>query len=82
MGKFAKFEVEKIEKKSGKKSIAEKERKLSEVPNNMEWCMEFVLDILEFKDSFQFMSGSLENLVSHLEKSSFKYTKREFEVKN
>ena len=39
----------------------------------MERYIAFMLDNQEFKDSFQFMSSSLESLVSNLNKKDFKY---------
>ena len=45
------------------------------IPNNMEKYMAFILGKnLTFIDSFQFMSSSLDKLVSNLPKESFKYT--------
>ena len=49
------------------------------IPNNMEKYMAFMLgNHLTFLDSFQFMSSSLEKLVSNLPKESLKYTSNRF----
>ena len=49
------------------------------IPNNMEKYMAFMLgNHLVFIDSFQFMSSSLDKLVSNLPDEAFKYTKQEF----
>ena len=49
------------------------------IPNNMEKYMAFMLgDHLTFIDSFQFMSSSLDRLVSNLPKESLKYTSKMF----
>ena len=53
----------------------EKQMNINAIPNNMEKYMAFMLgNHLTFIDSFQFMSSSLEKLVSNLPKESFKYT--------
>ena len=50
-------------------------------PHNMEKYMAFMLGKhLVFIDSFQFMSSSLDKLVSNLPNDSFKYTSEE--IKN
>ena len=52
------------------------------IPNNMEEYMAFMLgNHLTFLDSFQFMSSSLEKLVSNLPKEALKYTPEVFEGK-
>ena len=52
---------------------------INAIPNNMEKYMAFMLgNHLTFIDSFQFMSSSLDKLVSNLPKESFKYTSEEF----
>ena len=49
------------------------------IPNNMEKYMAFMLGKhLKFIDSFQFMSSSLDKLVSNLPKEDLKYTSEEF----
>ena len=54
--------------------------KIGVIPNNMEKCIGFTLgDQLTFIDSFQFMSSSLEKLVSNLPKDSLRYTSEVFE---
>jgi len=53
---------------------------INAIPNNMEKYMAFMLgNHLNFLDSFQFMSSSLEKLVSNLPKESLKYTSQVFE---
>ena len=52
---------------------------INAIPNNMEKYMAFMLgNHLTFIDSFQFMSSSLERLVSNLPKESLKYTSKKF----
>ena len=52
---------------------------INAIPNNMEKYMAFMLgNHLTFIDSFQFMSSSLEKLVSNLPKGSLKYTSKKF----
>ena len=52
---------------------------INAVPNNMEKYMAFMLgNHLTFIDSFQFMSSSLDKLVSNLPKEAFNYTSEEF----
>ena len=52
---------------------------INAIPNNMEKYMAFMLgNHLTFIDSFQFMSSSLEKLVSNLPKESLKYTSKKF----
>ena len=49
------------------------------IPNNMEKYMTFMLgEHLKFIDNFQFMSTSLDKLVSNLPKEDLKYTSKEF----
>ena len=49
------------------------------IPYNMEKYMAFMLgNHLTFIDSFQFMSSSLDKLVSNLPRESLKYTSKEF----
>ena len=57
----------------------EKQMIINAIPNNMEKYMAFMLgNHLTFIDSFQFMSSSLEKLVSNLPKESLKYTSKKF----
>ena len=57
----------------------EQHLKINAIPNNMEKYMAFMLGKhLVFLDSFQFISLSLDKLVSNLPKESFKYTSEEF----
>ena len=52
---------------------------INAIPDNMEKYMAFMLgNHLTFIDSFQFMSSSLDKLVSNLPKEAFKYTSEEF----
>ena len=53
--------------------------KIDTIPNNLEKYMAFMLgNHLSFIDSFQFMSTSLDKLVSNLPKELFKYISEEF----
>ena len=53
---------------------------INAIPSNMEKYMAFMLgNHLTFIDSFQFMSSSLEKLVSNLPRKLFKYTSQVFE---
>ena len=55
---------------------------INAIPNNMEKYMAFMLgNHLTFIDSFQFMSSSLEQLVSNLPRESLKYTSQKFKGK-
>ena len=57
----------------------EKQMIINAIPNNMEKYMAFMLgNHLTFIDSFQFMSSSLDKLVSNLPRESLKYTSKEF----
>ena len=57
----------------------EQHLKINAIPNNMEKYMAFMLgNNLNFIDSFQFMSSSLDKLVSNLPKEDLKYTSEEF----
>ena len=52
-----------------------KDLKINAIPNNMERYMAFTLgNNLTFIDSFQFMSSSLDKLVSNLREEDLKYT--------
>ena len=58
------------------------EMNINAIPNNMEKYMAFMLgNHLVFLDSFQFMSSSLEKLVSNLPKEALKYTSEVFDGK-
>ena len=53
--------------------------KINVIPNNMEKYMAFMLGKhLVFLDSFQFISLSLDKLVSNLQKDDLKYTSKKF----
>ena len=55
---------------------------INAIPNNMEKYMVFMLgNHLTFIDSFQFMSSSLDKLVSNLPKEALKYTYEVFKGK-
>ena len=55
---------------------------INAIPNNMEKYMAFTLcNSLTFIDSFQFMSSSLDKLVSNLPEESLKYTSERFRGK-
>ena len=55
---------------------------INAIPNNMEKYMVFMLgNHLTFIDSFQFMSSSLDKLVSNLPKEALKYTSEVFKGK-
>ena len=57
----------------------EKQMNINAIPNNMEKYMAFMLgNHLTFIDSFQFMSSSLDKLVSNLPTEAFKYTYNRF----
>ena len=57
----------------------EQRLKINAIPNNKEKYMAFVLgNHLNFIDNFQFMSLSLDKLVSNLPKDDLKYTSKEF----
>ena len=60
----------------------DKQMDINVIPNNMERYMAFMLgNHLTFLDSFQFMSSSLDKLVSNLPRESLKYTSKEFKDK-
>ena len=56
-----------------------KQMNINAIPNNMEKYMAFMLgNHLTFIDSFQFMSSSLDKLVSNLPAEALKYTNKRF----
>ena len=56
-----------------------KQMNINVIPQNMEKYMAFMLgNHLNFIDSFQFMTSSLDKLVSNLPAEAFKYTSKEF----
>ena len=56
---------------------------INAIPNNMEKYMAFMLgNHLTFIDSFQFMSSSLDKLVSNLPKDDLIYTSKVSKVKD
>ena len=58
----------------------EKKMNINAIPNNMEKYMAFMLgNHLTFIDSFQFMSSSLDKLVSNLPAEALKYTSKRFQ---
>ena len=58
----------------------EKQMNINAIPNNMEKYMAFMLgNHLTFIDSFQFMSSSLDKLVSNLPNDALNYTSEEFQ---
>ena len=60
----------------------EKQMKINAIANNMEKYMAFMLgNHLTFIDSFQFMSSSLDKLVSNLPNDALMYTSEEFQDK-
>lgn len=60
----------------------EKQMDINAIPNNMEKYMAFMLGKhMVFIDSFQFMSSSLDKLVSNLPDEAFKYTSKAFKKK-
>ena len=60
----------------------DKQMNINAIPNNMEKYMAFMLgNHLTFIDSFQFMSSSLEKLVTNLPRESLKYTSQKFKGK-
>ena len=59
-----------------------KQMSINAIPNNMEKYMAFMLgNHLTFIDIFQFMSSSLDKLVSNMPIEDFKYTSQEFKSK-
>ena len=83
-GHFIMQQIGEIAKNHASKYNQGKEQplKINAIPNNMEKYMAFMLgNHLNFIDSFQFMSSSLDKLVSNLSKEAFKYTSKEFTEK-
>ena len=81
---FIMQQIGKISKKHAYKDKKGKEQPLNinAIPNNMEKYMAFMLgNHLTFIDSFQFMSSSLDKLVSNLPKDDLKYTSQAFKGK-
>ena len=77
IGEIAKNYVYKDKK--GKEQLL----KINAIPNNMGKYIAVMLgNHLNFIDSFQFMSSSLDKLVSNLPTEAFKYTSEEFTGKN
>ena len=78
------FIMQQIGKIANEKSYVDKNGevrnlKINAIPNNMERYMAFMLgNNLTFIDSFQFMSSSLDKLVSNLRKEDLKYTSTAF----
>ena len=65
------------------KNGEEQHLKIDTIANNVEKYMAFTLgNHLNFIDSFQFMSSSLDKLVSNLPKELFKYISEEFTTKS
>ena len=78
---FIMQQIGEIAKNQAYKDKKEKEQSLTinAIPNTMEKYMAFMLgNHLTFIDSFQFMSPSLDTLVSNLPKEAFEYTSEEF----
>ena len=77
IGKIAKKHTYKNNKKG-----EDKQMNINAIPNNMEKYMAFMLgNHLTFLDSFQFMSSSLDKLVSNLPKEALEYTSQTFQDK-
>ena len=73
IGKIAK-DKSYVDKNGERKNL-----KINAIPNNMERYMAFMLgNNLTFIDSFQFMSSSLDKLVSNMRKEDLKYTSMAF----
>ena len=73
IGKIAK-DKSYVDKNGERKNL-----KINAIPNNMEGYMAFMLgNNLTFIDSFQFMSSSLDKLVSNMRKEDIKYTSTTF----
>ena len=80
IGEIIKKHPIKVELPNGEEE--EKEMDINIIPNNMEKYLSIMLGKhLTFIDSFQFMSSSLDKLVSNLPKESFTYTSKRFNGK-
>ena len=78
IGEIIKKNTYKVTGKDGKEKV--KQMNINVIPNNMEKYMAIMLgEHLTFIDSFQFMSSSLDKLVSNLPKESLKYTSKRFQ---
>ena len=81
IGEIIKKHTYKETGKDGKEKV--KQMNINVIPNNMEKYLAIMLgNHLKFIDSFQFMSSSLDKLVSNLPKESFKYTSKRFKVRS
>ena len=81
---FRMQQIGEIAKKHGytNKKGEKQDLNINAIPNNMEKYMAFMLDNhLTFIDSFQFMSSSLDKLVSNLPKDDLIYTSKAFKGK-
>ena len=75
-------EIAKKHAYTNKKRRKARPQYINTIPNNMEKYMAFMLgNHLTFIDSFQFMSSSLDKLVSNLPKEILKYTSEVFKGK-
>ena len=80
IGEIIKKHTYKETGKDGKEKV--KQMNINVIPNNMEKYLAIMLgNHLKFIDSFQFMSSSLDKLVSNLPKESLKYTSKRFNGK-
>ena len=80
IGEIIKKHTYKETGKDGKEKV--KQMNINVIPNNMEKYLAIMLgNHLKFIDSFQFMSSSLDKLVSNLPKELFKYTSEKFQGK-
>ena len=69
-----------VKKHAYTKNGKEIKMEINAIPNNMEKYMAFMLgNHLTFIDSFQFMSSSLDKLVSNLPAEALKYTNKRFQ---
>ena len=81
IGEIIKKHTYKVKGNNGKEQV--KQMNINVIPNNMEKYLAIMLgNNLKFIDSFQFMSSSLDKLVSNLpkeKKTSLKYTSKRFQ---